>query len=49
LHHPLDNPIWQALRTDHAVFAMGAGRAARYLPAVAPLPLTAIPGPRSPF
>ena len=47
LHHPLDNPIWQALRTDHAVFAMGDGRAARYLPAVAPFVAVADDDPRS--
>jgi ribosomal protein S18 acetylase RimI-like enzyme len=34
--HPLDNPIWSALGTCHARFALGAAGARRYVPAVAP-------------
>jgi hypothetical protein len=34
--HPLDNPVWEALRTHHARFAMRRDRAARYAPEVAP-------------
>jgi ribosomal protein S18 acetylase RimI-like enzyme len=34
--HPLDNPVWEALRTHHARFAMRRDGAARYAPEVAP-------------
>jgi ribosomal protein S18 acetylase RimI-like enzyme len=34
--HPLDNPIWEALRTSHAHFANRARGAVRYPAAVAP-------------
>ncbi len=33
----LDNPIWNALRTDHAPLALGDDRARRYPPAIGPL------------
>lgn len=34
--HPLDNPVWHALTTQHAGFAVVAGRAVRYPAEVAP-------------
>ena len=34
--HPLDNPIWNALRTDHSHFAVGDAGALRYPGEVAP-------------
>lgn len=34
--HPLDNPVWHALATQHAGFAVSAGRAAHYPADVAP-------------
>lgn len=34
--HPLDNPVWHALTTQHAGFAVTAGGAARYPASVAP-------------
>ena len=33
----LDNPIWNALSTDHAPLALGDGRARRYPPEIGPL------------
>src|SRR5215469_4849925 len=33
----LDNPIWNALRTDHAAIALGDDRARRYPPEIGPL------------
>jgi ribosomal protein S18 acetylase RimI-like enzyme len=33
----LDNPIWNALRTDHRGLAIGDGEARRYPPAIGPL------------
>jgi GNAT superfamily N-acetyltransferase len=33
----LDNPIWNALRTEHAPLALGDDRARRYPPAIGPL------------
>lgn len=33
----LDNPIWNALRTEHASIALGAERARRYPPFIGPL------------
>ena len=33
----LDNPIWNALRTEHAHFALGDGLARRYMPKIGPL------------
>ena len=33
----LDNPIWNALRTEHSAVALGDARARRYPPAVGPL------------
>jgi len=33
----LDNPIWNALRTEHASVALGDERARRYLPDIGPL------------
>jgi len=35
--HPLDNPIWSALTTEHASLALGDGHARRYPPAIGPL------------
>jgi len=35
--HPLDNPIWNALGTEHASFALKIGRARRYPHAIGPL------------
>jgi GNAT superfamily N-acetyltransferase len=34
---PLDNPIWNALRTEHAHFAVGEGLARRYPAEIGPL------------
>lgn len=34
--HPLDNPVWTSLTGPHETFAQRKGRAARYLPDVAP-------------
>jgi hypothetical protein len=36
VNHPLDSPVWEALRTHHARFASRDGGAARYEPEVAP-------------
>lgn len=36
MNHPLDSPVWEALRTHHARFASRDGGAARYEPEVAP-------------
>ncbi|MGB7266295.1 MAG: GNAT family N-acetyltransferase [Terracidiphilus sp.] len=35
--HPLDNPIWNALNTEHAAFALGGELARRYPPEIGPL------------
>ncbi|HUN84495.1 MAG TPA: GNAT family N-acetyltransferase [Terracidiphilus sp.] len=35
--HPLDNPIWSALTTEHASLALGDSLARRYPPAIGPL------------
>jgi GNAT superfamily N-acetyltransferase len=35
--HPLDNPIWHALHTEHSTLAIGTGLARRYPAAVGPL------------
>jgi len=40
--HPLDNPIWSALTTNHAHLALGDGSARRY-----PLAITALTGLRA--
>ena len=34
--HPLDNPIWSAISSRHASFALGSGVVKRYPPDVAP-------------
>jgi len=34
--HPLDNPVWESLRSRHAALGRRHGAAARYLPDVAP-------------
>ncbi|RYD16667.1 MAG: GNAT family N-acetyltransferase [Lysobacteraceae bacterium] len=34
--HPLDNPVWASLQSDHASFAVRAGQALRYPSDVAP-------------
>ncbi len=39
--HPLDNPIWSALHTEHSRFALGGCFAKRYLPEIGPLSATA--------
>lgn len=36
LSHPLDNPVWASLTTQHAALARNAGNAARYPADVAP-------------
>jgi ribosomal protein S18 acetylase RimI-like enzyme len=36
LDHPLDDPIWNALTTEHATLSVGEGRVRRYRPDVAP-------------
>jgi len=36
-HHPLDNPIWHALHTEHSALAIGTGLARCYPAAVGPL------------
>jgi ribosomal protein S18 acetylase RimI-like enzyme len=36
LSHPLDNPVWASLATQHAALARNAGNAARYPADVAP-------------
>lgn len=43
---PLDNPVWNALATAHAAFALGDARARRYPADVAPF--VAVPGPDVP-
>ena len=43
--HPLDNPIWSALNTEHSRFAVGNGQAARYLPEIGPLSAPCHPSP----
>lgn len=40
LAHPLDNPIWSALHTEHSRFAIGSSIARRYLPDIGPLSAT---------
>jgi GNAT superfamily N-acetyltransferase len=40
--HPLDNPIWNSLRTEHSSFAISNGLARRYPPAIGPL--SGVPG-----
>lgn len=35
--HPLDRPVWDALATHHARFAVGGGRARRFAPDIGPL------------
>ena len=35
--HPLDNPIWNALTTEHRSLAIGEGSARRYPPQIGPL------------
>lgn len=34
--HPLDNPVWASLQSDHASLAVRAGQALRYPPDIAP-------------
>ncbi len=43
--HPLDNPIWSALQTEHVRFALGNSLAARYLPDIGPLSAVCHPSP----
>lgn len=38
--HPLDNPVWAALHSDHAALALAAGRVARYPSEIAPFVAT---------
>jgi predicted GNAT family acetyltransferase len=44
VEHPLDNPVWHALRGPHARFAFGTGRALHYAREVAPFSAVAEPG-----
>jgi ribosomal protein S18 acetylase RimI-like enzyme len=44
--HPLDNPIWEALRTHHACFARHSDAAARYDAEVAPFAAVSDLGPQ---
>jgi ribosomal protein S18 acetylase RimI-like enzyme len=44
---PLDNPIWNALHTEHSHFAVDAGLARRYPAAIGPLSGMAEPSPQS--
>jgi ribosomal protein S18 acetylase RimI-like enzyme len=41
--HPLDNPVWSSLTTQHASFAIGNDGAVRYPPQVAPFVAVANP------
>ncbi len=43
--HPLDNPIWSALQTEHVCFALGNSLAVRYLPDIGPLSAVCHPSP----
>jgi ribosomal protein S18 acetylase RimI-like enzyme len=43
----LDNPIWNALLTDHRLLAVGDGQARRYLPEIGPLSGTPDQSPAS--
>jgi GNAT superfamily N-acetyltransferase len=38
--HPLDNPVWASLHSDHAGFASGAGKVVRYPSDIAPFVAT---------
>ena len=38
--HPLDQPVWASLHSDHAAFARRRGQAVRYPPEVAPFVAT---------
>lgn len=44
--HPLDNPVWSALTTQHASFAVMKDLAGRYPPQVAPFVAVAAPDAR---
>lgn len=39
--HPLDNPVWAALHSDHAALALTAGKVMRYPSGIAPFVATA--------
>ncbi len=45
--HPLDNPVWQALVTEHAGLALTADGAARYPAAIVPFAAIGAPSPRA--
>jgi len=45
--HPLDRPVWSALRSRQSGLAPGNGRAARFLPDVSPFAAAADDGPES--
>ncbi|HXC40060.1 MAG TPA: GNAT family N-acetyltransferase [Burkholderiales bacterium] len=45
--HPLDNPVWHALRGPHARFAFGTGKALHYAREVAPFSAIAEPSPEA--
>ena len=45
--HPLDNPVWASLTSDHAVLARMAGPAARYPADVAPFVAVAVSDARA--
>jgi len=38
--HPLDNPVWASLHSDHAALALTAGKVARYPSEIAPFVAT---------
>jgi len=43
--HPLDNPVWESLKSRHASFARMRGGAGRYPPEVAPFVAVGSPAP----
>ncbi len=45
--HPLDNPVWQALTTQHAGLALTADGAARYPASIVPFAGISAPSPRA--
>ena len=45
--HPLDRPVWSALTTRQAPFAVGGGRALRFAPDIGPFAATCDDSPES--
>ncbi len=45
--HPLDNPVWQSLSTQHSGLALTADRAARYPSCIVPFAAVAAPDTRA--